>query len=97
MTEKRATPRHRVLKTAKIEFGGSTIDCSVRNLSKAGAALEVASPVGSPFVLHESGTFVRLHKRERACSRGRAGTPFVTSIPLIARNGSGEGLVEPNV
>ena len=48
MIEKRAVPRHRVLKAGTIEFGGSTIDCSVRNVSKAGAALEVATPVGIP-------------------------------------------------
>ena len=29
-------------------FGGAGIDCSVRNLSKTGAALEVASVVGVP-------------------------------------------------
>lgn len=48
MTEKRTTPRHRVLKAGKIEFGGSTIDCSVRNVSSAGAALDVETPVGIP-------------------------------------------------
>jgi hypothetical protein len=48
MIDKRANPRHRVLKAGTIQFGGGTIDCSVRNLSKAGAALDVASPVGIP-------------------------------------------------
>jgi hypothetical protein len=42
--EKRVAPRHRVLKAAKIEFGGSVIDCSIRNISDTGAALEVESP-----------------------------------------------------
>lgn len=44
----RAAPRQRVLKAGTIEFGGSTIDCVVRNISETGAALEVTSPVGIP-------------------------------------------------
>ena len=48
MDEHRIAPRHRVLKGGKIEFGGSAIDCTVRNLSETGAALEVESPLGIP-------------------------------------------------
>ena len=48
MVEKRTVPRRRVLKAGKIEFGGSVIDCTVRNLSKVGAALDVPTPVGIP-------------------------------------------------
>jgi hypothetical protein len=44
----RAAPRQRMLKAGTIEFGSSTIDCVVRNISETGAALEVASPVGIP-------------------------------------------------
>lgn len=44
----RAAPRQRVFKAGTIEFGGSTIDCVVRNISATGAALEVASSVGIP-------------------------------------------------
>jgi len=47
-TEKRGLFRHRVLKAGTIEFGGSAIDCTVRNLSATGAALDVPSPVGIP-------------------------------------------------
>jgi hypothetical protein len=47
-TEKRALNRHRVLKAATIEFGGSAIDCTLRNLSATGAALCVPSPLGIP-------------------------------------------------
>ncbi len=46
--EHRVSPRHRVLKAGTIEFGGGAIDCTIRNLSERGAALEVASPVGIP-------------------------------------------------
>ena len=48
MGEKRAAERHRVLKAGTIEFGGGGIDCMVRNISDAGAALDVSSPVGIP-------------------------------------------------
>jgi hypothetical protein len=54
MEEKRKLQRHRTLKAGSISFnrtGG--IDCRVRNLSPAGACLEVVSQVGIPdeFVL----------------------------------------------
>jgi hypothetical protein len=48
MEDKRRTVRHRTLKAGSIAFGGSAINCVVRNLSDTGAALEVASPVGIP-------------------------------------------------
>ncbi len=48
MVEKRVAPRHRVLKAGTIEFGGGAIDCTVRNVSNAGAALDVTSPIGIP-------------------------------------------------
>jgi hypothetical protein len=49
MDEQRTVQRHRVLKTGSIEFGlGSAIDCTVRNMSNIGAAVEVASPFGIP-------------------------------------------------
>ena len=48
MEEHRIAARHRVLKAGKIEFGGGAIDCTVRNLSSTGAALDVTSPLGIP-------------------------------------------------
>jgi len=49
MIEKRAAPRHRVLKQGMLAFGGGGgIDCMVRNISSTGARLDVASPVGLP-------------------------------------------------
>jgi hypothetical protein len=48
MGEHRVAPRHRVLKAATIEFGGGAIDCTIRNMSNTGAALDVTSPVGIP-------------------------------------------------
>ena len=49
MDEKRKVPRHRTLKAGSISFNRAAgIDCRVRNLSPAGALLEVASQVGIP-------------------------------------------------
>jgi hypothetical protein len=49
MDEQRTVRRHRVLKAGTIEFGvGSTMDCTVRNVSNIGSALEFACPFGIP-------------------------------------------------
>ena len=52
--ERRKVARHRTLKAGRISFNrAGGIDCRVRNLSPAGACLEVASQAGIPedFVL----------------------------------------------
>ena len=46
--DKRRLRRTRVLKAGTISFGGSAISCSVRNLTRSGAMLDVASPLGVP-------------------------------------------------
>ena len=53
MGDKRSIPRKKVFKNGKITFGGSVIDCTVRNQTVYGALLEVESPLGIPrhFVL----------------------------------------------
>jgi PilZ domain len=54
MDERRRVQRHRTLKAGSISFNRAAgIDCRVRNLSPAGACLEVASQIGIPddFVL----------------------------------------------
>src|ERR1700736_5197941 len=48
MEERRATPRQRVFKDGTIEFGGTGVDCTIRNISPVGAAIDVASPVDIP-------------------------------------------------
>ena len=48
MVETRLAHRHRIMKAAKIEFGGDAIDCMVRDLSVAGAALEVSNQISIP-------------------------------------------------
>ena len=46
--DKRNAPRRRTLKAGMIEFGGGAIDCTIRNFSNTGAALDVTSPIGIP-------------------------------------------------
>jgi hypothetical protein len=48
--EKRIIRRQRVLKSGKIIFmdGNAVVDCIIRNLSVAGARLEVPTTVGLP-------------------------------------------------
>jgi hypothetical protein len=62
LVEKRSARRHKVLKGATIAFGGNGVECTVRNLSSRGAALEVANSIGLPpsFVLViEADQFIR--------------------------------------
>ncbi len=77
----RAAPRQRVLKSATMEFDGSTIDCVVRNVSETGAALEVASPVGIPaeFDLLISGDRTRLRCKVVWRREKRIGVRFGSS------------------
>jgi PilZ domain len=58
MDQKRIAQRHRVLKAGTIEFNGGGIDCTLRNVSETGAALEVESPIGIPerFTLASNGS-----------------------------------------
>jgi hypothetical protein len=46
--ERRIVLRRRALKAGSIGFGGGAIDCTVRNISDAGATLEVVSPLFIP-------------------------------------------------
>lgn len=46
--EQRSSRRTRVLKEAKLAFGGGAISCTVRNISESGAQLAVESPLGIP-------------------------------------------------
>ena len=64
MDEKRIARRNRVLKAGTIEFGGGAIDCTIRNVSETGAAIEVVSPLYIPdrFTL-----FVPSEKSKRPC------------------------------
>jgi PilZ domain len=43
VVETRIAPRHRVIKSAKIEYDGDEISCTIRDLSTTGAALEFSN------------------------------------------------------
>jgi hypothetical protein len=64
MHERRRHKRLHVGKTARIEFDGSRLDCVIRNLSDAGARLQLSSAACIPqsFVL-----FVTPKKDARSC------------------------------
>ncbi len=74
----RAAQRRRVLKAGTIEFGGGGIDCTLRNISDTGAALEVTTPIGIP----EEFTLVIPNDMRRNCrivwrKEKRIGVTFV--------------------
>ena len=79
MTEKRAVPRHRVLKRGTLAFSsGGGLDCTVRNLSPTGARVDIASPVGVPeafTLVIESDHFMR-HCHAVWSSEQRIGVAF---------------------
>ena len=76
--ERRGDQRRRVLKKGSIEFGGSAIDCSIRNMSDAGAMLEVESPLGIPreFTLVVSSDGIRRDCRVAWVREKRLGVEF---------------------
>jgi hypothetical protein len=64
MEGNRIAPRRRVFKAGSIEFGGGAIDCTVRNLSETGAALEVVTPL---FIPDRFTLFVQADQLKRSC------------------------------
>jgi hypothetical protein len=64
MRENRIASRKRVLKAGTIEFGGGEIDCTVKNLSETGAALEVVTPL---FIPDRFRLFVPTAQSKRPC------------------------------
>lgn len=78
MEDKRRLRRTRVLKTGMISFGGAAISCAVRNLTKSGAMLDVASPLGVPreFTLVISSDEVRHECRMVWVTERRIGVSF---------------------
>lgn len=48
MVETRIAPRFRVVKPAKIEYGGDKFPCTIRDLSTTGAALELSGQIRIP-------------------------------------------------
>jgi hypothetical protein len=48
MVNTRVAPRFRVMKPAKIEYGGDKYPCTVRDISTTGAALELPDVIRLP-------------------------------------------------
>ena len=64
MDETRTAPRRRMLKAGTIEFGGGAIDCTVRDISETGAALDVVTPL---FIPDRFTLFVPTEHLKRPC------------------------------
>ena len=79
MDERRKIQRGRTLKAGSISLNGAgAIDCRVRNMSAAGACLEVSSPVGIP---NDFALLIGYDRFKRAChviwrSDARLGVEF---------------------
>ena len=78
MQHRRNAPRRRVLKTGWIEFADTVIECTVRDISEAGAAIQVVTPLYIPdsFTL-----FIPSEQSKRTCriawrKGGRMGVVF---------------------
>jgi hypothetical protein len=76
--EKRTAQRSRVLKAGMIEFPGGAFSCMVRNMSNAGAALDVPDLAGIPdeFSLHLPIEGLRFHCRSVWRNERRIGVTF---------------------
>jgi hypothetical protein len=64
MDENRRASRRRVLKSATIEFDRGAYSCAVRNLSEAGAALDVPHALAIP---HEFKLIMETDQVSRRC------------------------------
>jgi PilZ domain len=78
MTERRLSPRRKVLKGARIAFAGEGIACTVRNLSETGAGIDVPNALGLPpsfmLVIDRDGFMRRCHPVW--CNGKRVGVAF---------------------
>jgi hypothetical protein len=64
LPHRRNAPRRRVLKTGSIEFSDTSIECTVRDMSESGAALQAVTPLYIPdrFIL-----FIPSEQSKRTC------------------------------
>src|SRR3569623_2106385 len=81
--DNRRAARLRTFKGGSIFFGvAAAIDCTIRNMSPTGAALEVGSPVGIPdeFTLLVTPEFVKRNCRVAWRSANRIGVQFAKRL-----------------
>jgi hypothetical protein len=64
MNGQRIASRRRVLKAGSIEFGGGEFECTIRNVSESGAALEVLTPL---YIPDRYTLVVQSEQSKRAC------------------------------
>jgi PilZ domain len=64
LPRRRNAPRRRVLKTGSIEFADTVIECTVRDMSASGAALQVVSPLFIPDLFN---LFIPSDQSKRTC------------------------------
>ena len=78
MIEKRTTSRHRVLKSAFIVISEKApkLECTVRNISESGAALQVSTTIGIPSHFDVIVDGVRHHCRSVWRSDTKIGVAF---------------------
>lgn len=63
MNDRRETARARMLKSGKILLGKTSVPCTVRNISRGGACLQVQSTYGLPSAFE----FILDDKAARPC------------------------------
>ena len=78
MVETRVAPRVRVMKAAKINYGGDKHPCVIRDISSTGAALEFSDLICIPdeFTLIMTGDRLKLSCRVVWRSQYRVGVTF---------------------
>ena len=76
MNDRRAIPRHRVLKAESIEFDGSSVDCNVPDI---GTGIEVASPFGIPHEVTLKNILTR-HVRQHCLAQGKTHGDYVPNF-----------------
>jgi hypothetical protein len=78
MDENRRAIRRRVFKGGTIEFDGAAFSCAVRNISEAGAALDVpyAQPIPHEFMLIMETDHLNRHCRVIWRKENRIGVAF---------------------
>lgn len=64
MSDNRAAHRKRVLKAGVLKLADTTIDCTVRNISEAGAALDIFTPL---FIPDRFKLYIKSDQVERFC------------------------------
>jgi hypothetical protein len=65
--EQRATQRRRILKGGSIEFDGRTVECVLRNISTAGAALQVDRGICIPHEFKLNVPRGEVHQLRQSC------------------------------